>query len=213
MSNPWTFGWTQLLTLLGFILTATIALGGFRSFEQWRREKVEEVRITVAFETLALAYEAKHIFGQIRSSIAYEYEWIEMAPLPGETVEERQQRGSYYAVLNRISAHSPFFDRVWKVQPKFMACFGENSEEIFNHFHEARALLLLAGRALTYDLPITPKVRSEDDYNLRVKYRSDLWGDGSADRVDGAVRSFRDGIEKLSRAAIERKYRRFWRRS
>jgi hypothetical protein len=32
MSNPWAFGWTQLLTISGFMITILIAAVGFRSF-------------------------------------------------------------------------------------------------------------------------------------------------------------------------------------
>lgn len=53
MSDPWTFGWTQLLTIVGFIITICIAVGGFRTFGRWKREKIEEKKIEIAFEALA----------------------------------------------------------------------------------------------------------------------------------------------------------------
>jgi hypothetical protein len=58
MADPWTFGWTQLLTIIGFIITISIAVGGFRTFNRWKREKIEEKRIDIAIEALALVYEA-----------------------------------------------------------------------------------------------------------------------------------------------------------
>jgi hypothetical protein len=60
--DPWAFGWTQVFTLVGFGITITIAIGGFRSFERWRREKLEERRIETAFEALTIAHETKFIF-------------------------------------------------------------------------------------------------------------------------------------------------------
>jgi hypothetical protein len=56
MEKPWTFGWTQLLTIIGFCITIGIAIGGFRTFGRWKREKIEEKRIDVAIEALALTY-------------------------------------------------------------------------------------------------------------------------------------------------------------
>jgi hypothetical protein len=41
-SDPWAFGWTQVLTIFGFLITLGIAGFGFRSFERWRRERLEE---------------------------------------------------------------------------------------------------------------------------------------------------------------------------
>lgn len=55
MTDPWTFGWTQLLTIAGFAITIGIAWTGFRTFERWRREKIEEKCIDPAVEALALA--------------------------------------------------------------------------------------------------------------------------------------------------------------
>jgi hypothetical protein len=59
MSNPWEFGWTQLLTVVGFGITTVIAFSGFRTFGRWKREKVEERRIEIALDALALAYESR----------------------------------------------------------------------------------------------------------------------------------------------------------
>jgi len=42
------FGWNQLLTVIGLIVTTIIAIGGFRTFGRWKREKIEERRIDVA---------------------------------------------------------------------------------------------------------------------------------------------------------------------
>jgi hypothetical protein len=69
MNDPWAFGWTQLLTVIGMAITTTIALAGFRTFGRWRREKIEERRIELALEALSLAYESKAVFGHIRSPL------------------------------------------------------------------------------------------------------------------------------------------------
>jgi hypothetical protein len=84
-SDPWPFGWTQLLTMIGFAITVGIAIGGFRTFGRWKREKLEEKRIEIAFNMLEIAYEAKFVFNNIRSPMSFEYEWKDMPEEIGET--------------------------------------------------------------------------------------------------------------------------------
>jgi hypothetical protein len=57
MNDPWAFGWTQLLTIVGFAITISIALGGFQSFARWQRQKFEEKRIDTAVDALVLIRE------------------------------------------------------------------------------------------------------------------------------------------------------------
>ena len=74
MNNPWAFGWTQLLTIVGMLLTLGIATTGFRTFGRWKREKLEERRIETAIDALALVYESKFIFDHIRSGFVFDGE-------------------------------------------------------------------------------------------------------------------------------------------
>jgi len=92
MATAWTFGWTQLLTIVGFIITIAIAVGGFRTFGRWKKEKIEEKRIETAIEALALVYESKFIFDHIRSEMSFPYEWKDMPDSYG-TEEQRNARG------------------------------------------------------------------------------------------------------------------------
>jgi hypothetical protein len=116
MTSPWSFGWTQLLTIIGFVITILIAIGGFRSFERWRKEKIEEKRIDTAVDALVLVREMKWVFENIRSPMSFDYEWKDMAEIPGENEDRRRTRGSFYAVLKRVEGHRDFFDRAWKLQ-------------------------------------------------------------------------------------------------
>lgn len=79
MNDPWAFGWTQLLTIVGFAITISIALGGFQSFSRWQRQKFEEKRIDTAVDALVLIREMKWVFENIRSPMSFDYEWQEMA--------------------------------------------------------------------------------------------------------------------------------------
>ena len=84
MNDPWAFGWTQVFTIVGLILTGSIATAGFRTFGKWKREKLEEKRIDAAIDALTLVHESKFIFDYIRRSMTFEYEWKEMPEFPGE---------------------------------------------------------------------------------------------------------------------------------
>jgi hypothetical protein len=72
--------WTQVLTIAGFLITIGIASAGFRTFERWRREKIEEKRIDTAIEALALVYESKFVFDNIRSAMSFGHEWLGWGP-------------------------------------------------------------------------------------------------------------------------------------
>jgi hypothetical protein len=54
MGDAWVFGTNQLLTVLGLLLTLGIALASFRTFGRWKKEKLEEKRIDIAIQALAL---------------------------------------------------------------------------------------------------------------------------------------------------------------
>jgi hypothetical protein len=68
MNDPWVFGWTQLLTIIGMVITTTIAIAGFRTFGRWQREQIEGRKIELALGALSLAHESKAVFGHIRTS-------------------------------------------------------------------------------------------------------------------------------------------------
>ena len=53
--DPWAFGLNQVLTVIDFAITTFIAYAGFKTFDKWKREQLEERRIDIALEALALA--------------------------------------------------------------------------------------------------------------------------------------------------------------
>lgn len=68
LTDPWAFGWTQLLTIVGFIITIAIAVGGFRTFGRWKRERIEERRMDIIFDVLSIAHEFRFVFDRIRDT-------------------------------------------------------------------------------------------------------------------------------------------------
>ncbi|SRR5258706_7982958 len=124
MNDPWSFGWTQLFTLIGFVITIVIAVGGFRTFGRWKREKIEEKRIDTALEALALVYEAKFIFESIRSTGSYSYEYESMPAFAGDKrgKEDRARtflcgpeahRGPQGLLRTRVEGPDALYRAVW----------------------------------------------------------------------------------------------------
>jgi hypothetical protein len=191
---------------VAFFITTILAIAGLRTFDRWKREKVEERRIETAIDALALAYESKIVFRSIRSPHSNQLEHKNMDVKEGESDEERQQRGAYWAVGKRVLENRDYFERVWKLQPMVMAIFGEQMEDIFQKLHEARSLVQVASQALTWDLPLNPSIRSKEDYEFRVQLRQDLWGGTSEDRVETCLEAFRKGIERVCKPFVDREF-------
>jgi hypothetical protein len=187
--GPWTFGWTQLLTIAGLCL----AFQGLRTFGKWRREKIEEKRIEVAVEALAAAYKSKYVFEYIRGPVTKGHEWQDMPEVAGESEKERSRRGSLYAVYKRLERNKDFFEHVWELQPKFMAMFGRETEEIFLLLHTARMNVEVACEMLNWMEAPRPDVQEEREF--WVQLRRDIWSGSSettkeGDRVGKKWRTF-----------------------
>lgn len=209
MSDPWAFGWTQLLTIAGFIITILIAIGGFRSFERWRREKIEEKRIDTALDALVLIRESKWVFDNIRSVMTFEYEWKDMPEKAGEDDGERRRRGSFYAILKRIEFHREFFDRAYKLQVKAGALFGQPAEDALLLLQKTRREVEVSAGMLVRD-PV-PQVRNENNLRTWEKFQSDVWaGYGEAmgvrDTVAEKLNECAAAVEAIFRPAIDRQF-------
>jgi hypothetical protein len=108
MTTPWTFGWTQLLTFAGLVLTGYIGYQGLRTFDRWRREKIEEKRIDVALDALSTAYKSKYVFEYIRSPLVRSHEFADM-PGCDDGKENRKQGEAPYAILKHGSKRIRIF--------------------------------------------------------------------------------------------------------
>jgi len=214
MQNPWAFGWTQLLTIAGFVITISIAVGGFRTFGRWKRERIEERRIEVALDALAIAYEAKFRFESIRSRRILENELEDIDkqmtsvsyPLPPH---KSGQEGPY-AVLKRISRSGEYFDRVSKIEPKFMAIFGADKEIIFSLLYEAKEYLESVAEYLFQECSIEHDPGDTEARELLRNLRSQVFGIAAGmtgeDIVDEKISEFQKRIEALCRPIVDQTF-------
>jgi hypothetical protein len=210
--DPWAFGWTQLLTLIGFAITVLIAVAGFRTFNRWKREKLEQKRIETAFEALSIAYEAKFVFDNIRNPLANAYEWEDMPRVAGENEDDHRNRGTFYAILKRIDRNKDFFERLWKLQPRFMAVFGSKTEEIFFKLHQSQNFIRVSAQMLAHRRDEPRGQWNENRQRQRDQWEADVWIgfdaiDLGIDRVGRGIADFKAGIEKLCLPVTERNYK------
>jgi hypothetical protein len=221
-TNPWTFGLNQLLTSLGLLLTIIgLAMAGFglRTFSKWRREKIEERKIELAFEALSLAYESKAVFGHIRSRVMLSGEGADVPPLAEESEKHKRHRQSFYAVLKRIEASNDYFARVWKLQPKFIAVFGDRTERIFDQLHRARSDIEAVASTVVFENE--PSDRTDRSYREQSRaYVENVFGSvrGTPDPVNEKLDNFRKEMDALCLPVVDRTYRvgnpwwHFWQR-
>lgn len=115
--------------------------------------------------------------------------------------------GAYFGVLKRIEYHHDFFERVWKVKPRFMAVFGKETADIFkrideahsNIFHSTRRLLQLAKDGQLYG----DTTRQE----FRERLENDIYCmDEDSDRIGPNIRKFIKGIETYSLPLVTHRY-------
>jgi hypothetical protein len=206
--DPWAFGWTQVFTLSGLIISVIVSIAGLRTFGKWKREKVEEKKLEIAFEALSLAYESQMVFEDIRRRFVREYEWAEM-PTAGLSKEQQERRHSLYAIINRFSRHLGFFDRVLVLQPKIMAVFGKKSEESFQKLHRARNHIQAACDVL---MEVADPLPGKDERELNLQMRSDIWDINSSgvkepNRVTKLLDEFRAHIERICAPVVNREFR------
>jgi len=209
--DPWAFGWTQALAIAGLILTASIALLGFRTFGRWKREKLEERRIEIAFDALTVTYETKFVFRHIRGALTEGYEWADMPKREGESDDQRNRRGPYYATFKRIEKNKDFFEKIWKLQPKCMAVFGRQIEDTFLKLHQARRNIEVAAQMLAEEVDDPIRNEDEETRKLYKRLRRDLWDHGNyepeKDAVGKLLREFEVELEAAARPIVDREYK------
>lgn len=206
--SSWAFGLSHLFTVLGMILTTVIATVGLRTFGKWRMEKIEEKRMDIAFEALSIAYESKYIFDQIRCALTFSYEYEGMPRLNGESDAQWRSRGTYWAIRKRVSDNKDFFERVFKLQPRFMALFGRDSESIFMKLHAARRKIEVSSEMLAEDACRGHNDHHEHDVAFIKQCKRDIWDHGGfepdKDEVGRSLKDFVDEMEALCRPVVNK---------
>jgi hypothetical protein len=196
------------IALIAVIVTGCFAFAGLRTFHRWKREKVEEKRIDVAIDALAIGFEAAVVFDEIRSRLMKIYEYADLN-VAGDDRRSLQQHGPH-AVLKRLEAKQPFFDKAVSLEPKFVAVFGRDKDAIFECLFFARRQVMVTAEMLIEDersgLPETAESRAQ-----RVKWRKQIFASPGTvdpeDEVGKLLQRFRDEIEQLCRPIVDRSFK------
>jgi hypothetical protein len=200
------------VTLLGLVVTVFIAWLGFRSFDRWKREQLEDRRMEIAFQALKLAYECTFVFDHIRSAFIEPYEWAKMPQRPGDDESRRSTRGSFYAIMKRIEANKDFFKAVSEIQPACMAMFGVEIQDSFLELHKARRQIEVACQMLSEHMDEIPQI-PDPQKALWQQLRADLNGAKppfapEGDRIGKRLTEFKQGIEDACLPVVRHRMKR-----
>src|SRR4051812_17984128 len=140
--------------LIGVVLTGILAWRGLNSFERWRNEKIEERRIQVAIDALAIAHEATIVFAAVMARGVSNDEYAEMSDGANPSTQGvyRSAQTGPYVVLKRLRLHDEFFERAGKLEPQYAATFDAGDE--FARLFEARRSLEVIATVLFDDCRI-----------------------------------------------------------
>jgi hypothetical protein len=190
--------------LLGISVTGYFACAGLRTFDRWKREKLEEKRIDVAIDALALAFESQVVFDYIRARLTRLYD----VPIGND---RHIQEYSLRAVLKRVEERQPFFDRALMLEPKFVAVFGRDKATIFEHLFSARHQVMTFTEALIDDYRTEIDPENMEARKQPVKWRKQISASPGIvdpeDEVGKLLQQFRSEVEELCRPIVDRSFK------
>jgi hypothetical protein len=200
------------VALIGIIVTGWLAFAGLKTFGRWKRERLEEKRIDVAIEALAIAFEARLVFDDIRARFTRTYVYADTKTdgVPDGKNRQRTLQDSCAAVLKRVEAHQPFFDKALALEPKFVAVFGRDKDAVFERLFSARKRVIDTVEALLDDSRVELDPDDSEGRGRRVKWRKQIFASpgivDEEDEVGKSLQQFRDEIEKLCRPIVDRTF-------
>jgi len=132
--------------------------------------------------------------------MSFDAEWTD---LKGDE-EERRRAGHFFAILKRIELNRDYFERAWKLQPRFMAAFGKETAAVFLKLHQARRSVEVSASML-----VRSALRNEPyDVKFRQKLEGDIWNVGEEqDPIKKLVTEFERGIEDRCFPVVRQKFR------
>jgi hypothetical protein len=204
-----------VVALVGIAVTGTVAMLGLQSFAKFKREKIEERRIEVALDALTLAYESKFVFQMIRARAftSDEHESgsdVSYSVPGGIKTRLRTTQLSPYAVLKRIEKSAEFFERVRKIEPRFMAVFGAETEQIFAQLYSARTQLEAAVGQL-FEMGRIEYDKDDEFTDGQIRELKELIYRGPTetkekDKIGDLTDGFRTRIEAICRPIVDHQY-------
>ena len=179
-SDPWSFGWDQLISSAnGIIILAGIVVARV-TFRRWQEEKAAQRQFEIAEHALRTMYEAQDVFKEMRSE--------------GNGAEPWKD------VFTSIQSRESFWREVQQRRVELKAYFGSELLRSFEAILESKDELLTAAvRFRASDVRFNEAAKRANQADIEkhendlIKYQAILWGIGQDDPI----------VAKLSRAVAE----------
>lgn len=157
--------------------------------DAWKREFIGKRRIEVAEATLEKFYAVRDAIAYMRSPFSHSVEGKtrERSPLEREDETELLDRG--YIIYERYEQKKGVFTDFFTAKYRFMACFGKESDNLFNETNQAINKIFSSARMLaTHYWPRQGRPhRSEDEFKKHLdqmfKHEGIFWDGYSEDDV------------------------------
>jgi hypothetical protein len=95
-----------------------------------------------------------------------------MPKAEGESEQDRDYKKTYYVTLKRLDNSREFFLKVLKLQPRFMAVFGPETESIFKQLNMAHVHVQVSAQSLMRPEPVNGATRNK---KRRTQMEADVW--------------------------------------
>lgn len=125
-----------------------------------------------------------------------------------KNVDSRKEAGPFFAILKRIEHNKDYFDRVWKLQPRYMAVFGKDTAEIFMKLRQTRRRMEVSASML-----LRAAIRNEPyrDAEFRERLENDIWNvENEKDKVGPNIKTFVEGVERHCSPVVAHRYTKNW---
>ncbi|SRR6266702_8483355 len=192
------------VAIAGLAITGLLTLKGLNSFERWRREKIEERRIQVAIDALAIAHEAVIAFEAVQGRFVANHEYADMSDPSNPSTQgvyKSDQTGPY-VVLRRLRRYDELFERAAKLEPLYVAIFDTQAGDEFARLFRARQLLEIVAGTLFEDCRIELDPSDQQGRNQRKEWREDMYGTEGKSKVSGTLKQFKASVEARCRPVV-----------
>ena len=169
------------------------ALVAWKGIDAWRKEMIGRRKSEIAEETLAVFYETKEVFKDIRSPLTYSAEAEDRPKAEGESDSEKRKRDTFFIPIARTIRHKEHFARLRTLKYKFMAYFGAESSKPFDTIFSIKHSIVVDAEMLAEEDAYDPY---EKDFKKNLKMTIG-WGLSKDDTIRNQIDEAINAIEAI----------------
>ena len=179
---------TELLTAIAQAVAVVSACWAiFSGIGAWKREFVGKRKIELAEEALSKFFAVKDAVAFVRSPFRYADEGKSREPGERESEDEAELLDRGYVVFERYHQREALFTEFSVLKYKFMASFGQNTEEIFTDTFSAVNSIFVSARMLVThywkNSPPTDERKFEEFIHETRRHAGVFWDTDTDDDV------------------------------